>query len=140
MATQDRAGNAYGSPAKSATNAQRGNSWQQGNQLGGRDSAGGGTVARFSANTRKATPLSSSEYNDSIKAGKTPNAARGSQTSYRVSNAAGAAAGTTMGQMRSDYKQARKSGLSADDARGQAISKAGSNAKMNKDYQGQDVR
>ena len=140
MTTHDRAGNAYGSPAKSATNAQRGNSWQQGNQLGGRDSAGGGTVGRFSAKTRKATPLTKEEHNASIKAGKAPESSRGSQAAYKVSNDAGSAAGATMSQLRSDYKQARKSGLSADDARGQAISKAGSNAKMNKDYQGRDVR
>lgn len=140
MATHDRAGNAYGSPAKSATNAQRSNSWQQGNQLGGRDSAGGGTVAEFSAKTRKAAPLTKEEYNASIKAGKAPESSRGSQAAYRISNDAGSAAGTTMGQLRSDYKQARKSGLSPDVARGQALRKAGPNAKMSKDYKGQDVR
>lgn len=139
MATQDRSGNAYGSPAKSATNAQRQASYQRGNEMGGRDSAGGGTVGRFSANTRKATPLTKDEYHSSIKAGQTPDSSRGSQTAYKVSNAAGSAAGATMGQLRSDYKQARKSGLSADDARGQALGKAGSNAKMSKDYKGEAV-
>lgn len=135
MASHDRAGNAYGSPAKSATNAQR-----QGNELGGRDSAGGGTVGMFSAKTRKATPLTKDETNAATKAGKSPETSRGSQASYRVSNNATSAAGETMGQLRSDYKQARKSGLSPDTARGQAIGKAGSNAKMNKDYKGNVVR
>lgn len=140
MASQDRSGNAYGSPGKASRNSDRQAAYERGNQMGGRDMAGGGTVGRFSANTRKAAPLTKDEYHASIKAGKAPDASRGSQTAYKVSNAAGAAAGSTMGQLRSDYKQARKSGMSPDDARGQALGKAGSNAKMSKDYKGNEVR
>jgi len=140
MATHDRSGNAYGSPAQASTNAQRQAAYQRGNELGGRDSAGGGTVAAFSAKTRKATPLTSEEYHASIKVGKAPESSRGSQAAYKVSNNATSAAGATMGQLRSDYKQARKSGLSPDTARSQALYKAGPNAKMTKDYKGDEVR
>ena len=140
MATQDRVGNAYGSPAKAATNAQRQAAYQRGNEMGGRDAAGGGTVGRFSGKTRKATPLTKQEADASIKAGKAPDTSRGSQTAYKISNNPTSAYGETMGQLRSDYKQARKSGLSPDDARGQAISKAAPNAKMTKDYKGDAVR
>lgn len=140
MASQDRSGNAYGSPGKASRNADRQAAYQRGNELGGRDMAGGGTVAEFSAKTRKAAPLTKEEYNASIKAGKAPESSRGSQAAYRVSNDAGSAAGATMSQLRSDYKQARKSGLSPDDARGQALSKAGPNARMSKDYKGNEVR
>lgn len=140
MASQDRSGNAYGSPGRASRNADRQAAYQRGNELGGRDSAGGGTVAEFSAKTRKAAPLTKEEYNASIKAGKAPESSRGSQAAYRVSNDAGSAAGATMGQLRSDYKQARKSGLSPDVARGQALRKAGPNARMSKDYKGNEVR
>lgn len=140
MASQDRSGNAYGSPGRASRNADRQAAYQRGNELGGRDTAGGGTVGRFSANTRKAAPLTKDEYHSSIKAGKAPSAERGSQTAYKVSNDAGSAAGATMGQLRSDYKQARKSGMNPDDARGQALSKAGPNARMSKDYKGNEVR
>ena len=126
----DRAGNAYGSPAKAATNAQRG--------AYGRDVAGGGTVNRFSAQTRKAAPLTNQEYNSSIAKGVAPNAAKGSKTQMQVTNDAGGGYGKTMGDVKSNYKAARKQGMSPDDARGSAL--GGANAKMTRDAQGNQVR
>lgn len=133
MSTHDRAGNAYGSPAKSATNAQRMGQYSS-------DASGGGTVNRFSAATRKAPKLSKEEYHTDLKAGRIPDSARGSQTQYKVSNAPTASKGQTMQETASNYRAARKSGMSPDDARGQALSKAGSNAKMTQDAHGNKVR
>lgn len=130
MATTDRAGNAYGTPAKSATNAQRG--------AYNRDAAGGGTVNRFSAQTRKAAPLSNEAYNSSIKQGVAPNAAQGSQTQMNVKNDSGSGYGATMGNVKSNYKAARQQGMSPDDARGSALGNAG--ATMSRDAQGNPVR
>jgi hypothetical protein len=111
----------------------------RGSQLGGRDSAGGGTVAAFSAKTRNAPPLTSEEYHAELKKGKLPDVQRGSKTTYRITHQATSAEGTTMRKLGSDYKSARKAGFSQDEARAQAISKAGSNAKLNRDAYGREI-
>ena len=129
MSTHDRAGNAYGSNGKSATNFSR---------LGNRDVAGGGSVYGYSAATRKATPLTSEEYHGAINRGETPQSSRGSQAQYKVANNATAAKGETFGNVRSDYRAARTAGLSPDDSRAQAIAKSG--GKMTHDYKGDQVR
>lgn len=132
MATQDRAGNAYGSPAKSATNAQR-------MGIGSRDAAGGGVVGQYSAATRKATPLSSAEQTAARNQGVAPDVSRGSQTAYRVSNKSTGGYGETMGKVKSDYKAARKQGFTPDQARGQALGKNQSQTKMVQDAHGNEL-
>lgn len=129
MATHDRAGNAYGSPATAKTNAQRGS----------RDVAGGGVVARYSAATRNAQPITSEQEKSSIAAGKTPQSQLGSQAEYKVTNASNAPKGATMNQVKSAYKTARKSGMSPDDARGQALNSNQKQIKMSSDAYGNQV-
>lgn len=146
MASHDRAGNAYGSPAGAKTNAVRAlgrpgtheygsgsartvggqpiprtDVYAKGNQPGGRDSAGGGTVYRHSAKTRKETPITGEEYRSSIASGQTPNAAKGNKAAYRIVNDSMQEYGATMNSVKSNYKQARKSGFGPDDARLQAL-------------------
>jgi hypothetical protein len=168
MATHDRSGNAYGSPAKAATNSQRGgftgrpvtneygsgsaktvggqqiprtDSYDKGNQPGGRDSAGGGTVYAYSAKTRKETPVTGEEYRSSIASGQTPNTAKGSKAAYRVANASMKEYGATMNSVKSNYKQARKSGFGPDDARLQALNSGDAlrQRTLSQDYSGQNV-
>lgn len=103
-----------------------------------RDAAGGGTVNRFSAKTRKAEPITKEEYHADIKKGVTPNAARGSKTQYKVANDSMSAKGTSMKKAASTYRDARKKGMSPDEARGKAINT--SNARMTKDAYGNTVR
>ena len=129
MATHDRSGNAYGSPAKAATNSQR----------GGRDVAGGGVVGRYSAATRNAERITPEQEKSSIAAGKTPQSQMGSQTDYQVTNNASSTKGSTMSKVKSDYKASRISGMSPDDARGQALSSNQSQTKMTRDAYGKAV-
>ena len=129
MATHDRSGNAYGSPAKAATNSQRGS----------RDVAGGGVVGRYSAATRNAERITPEQEKSSIAAGKTPQSQMGSQTDYQVTNNANSAEGATMNKVKSDYRASRKSGMSPDDARGQALSSNQSQTKMTRDAYGKAV-
>lgn len=123
----DRAGNAYGSPAAARTNQERGGY--------GRDAAGGGTVNRFSASTRKAAPLSKDEYQSSIAKGVAPNAAKGSKAQVAVTNKATGGYGESMAETKSTYKASRKQGMSPDDARGVALS----GKKMTRDAYGKQV-
>lgn len=168
MATQDRAGNAYGSPAQAKTNAQRGgfagrpvtneygsgsaqtvggqqiprtDSYDRGNQPGGRDVAGGGTVYAYSAKTRNSAPVTGQEYSSSIAAGQTPNTAKGSKAAYRVANASTKEYGATMNSVKSNYRQARKSGFSPDDSRLQALNSGDvlRQRRLSQDYTGQNV-
>ena len=80
----------------------------------GDDAHGVTPVNRFSASTRKATP----------EAGT----AKGSQTSYEVTNSGGQGPGEGMAQVRSKYKDLRKDGMSPDDARGLATTELAYNA------------
>jgi len=166
MATHDRSGNAYGSPATAKTNAQRAggpgvtneygsgsaktiggqsiprtDSYDKGNQPGGRDSAGGGTVYAFSAKTRKAAPATHEENNARRAAGQLPDAASGSKAAYRVMNAPMEGYGATMGSVKSTYRQARKAGFSPDDSRMQALNSGDAlrQRKLSQDASGQNV-
>lgn len=165
MATHDRAGNTYGSPATAKTNAQRagrevtneygsgsaktvgGQSiprtdvYDKGNQPGGRDVAGGGTVYAYSAKTRNAAPATRQEVDASMAAGQAPNTAKGSKAAYRVANASMKEYGATMNSVKSNYKQARKSGFSPDDARLQSLNSGDvlRQRKLSQDYSGQNV-
>lgn len=105
-----------------------------------RDAAGGSTVNRYSAQTRKAAPISKEQEKSDLSRGVTPRTDLGSQTQYKVSNDVTSAKGATMGQAASDYRAARKQGMSPDDARGQAISGAGNRARMSRDARGNTVR
>ena len=129
MATHDRSGNAYGSPATAKTNSER----------GGRDVAGGGVVGRYSAATRNAERITPEQEKSSIAAGKTPQSQMGSQTDYQVTNNASSTKGSTMSKVKSDYKASRISGMSPDDARGQALSSNQSQTKMTRDAYGKTV-
>ena len=168
MATHDRVGNAYGSPAKAATNSQRGgftgrpvtneygsgsaktvggqqiprtDSYDTGNQPGGRDSAGGGTVYAYSAKTRNAAPATRQEIDSSLSAGQSPNIAKGSKAAYRVANDSMKEYGTTMNTVKSNYRQSRKSGLSPDASRTQALNSDGvvRQKTLSQDYSGENV-
>ena len=168
MATHDRVGNSYGSPAKAATNSQRGgftgrpvtneygsgsaktvggqqiprtDSYDTGNQPGGRDSAGGGTVYAYSAKTRNAAPATRQEIDSSLSAGQSPNTAKGSKAAYRVVNAPTQEYGTTMNSVKSNYRESRKSGFGPDDARLQALNSGDAlrQRKLSQDYSGQNV-
>jgi hypothetical protein len=168
MAMHDRVGNAYGSPAQAKTNAQRGgftgrpvtneygsgsaqtvggqqiprtDSYDKGNQPGGRDVAGGGTVYAYSAKTRNSAPVTGQEYSSSIAAGQAPNTAKGSKAAYRIANASTKEYGATMNSVKSNYRQARKSGFSPDDSRLQALNSGDvlRQRRLSQDYSGQNV-
>jgi hypothetical protein len=57
-----------------------------------------------------------------------------------VRNNATSGYGETMGQVKSDYKTARKQGFTPDQARGQALGKHQGNTKMVQDARGNEVR
>lgn len=92
-----------------------------GSGAGRGDNANSASVYRYSAKTRNATPATKEEMKADIAQGKTPQSSKGSKASYTVSNGAFQNPGQGMADVRSTYKQARKSGMSADDARGQAL-------------------
>ena len=168
MAMHDRVGNAYGSPAKAATNSQRGgftgrpvtneygsgsaktvggqqiprtDSYDTGNQPGGRDSAGGGTVYAYSAKTRNAAPATRQEIDSSLSAGQSPNIAKGSKAAYRVANDSMKEYGTTMNTVKSNYRESRKAGFGPDNARMLALNSGDTlrQRKLSQDYSGQNV-
>lgn len=136
----------YGSGSDSAKtisgqSTSRTDVYASGNQPGGRDVAGGGSVYSFSAKTRNATPLTGDEYRSSIKSGQIPDAARGSKTAHRIINEATKPYGTTMNTLKSNYRQSRKSGLSPNASRAQALDSDGvvRQRTLSQDYSGENM-
>ena len=115
--------------------------YHQGNQPGGRDGAGGGSVYAYSSKTRNSAPVTSEEYRSSIKSGQSPDTSKGSKAAYRVANAATKPYGTTMNTVKSNYRQSRKSGLSPDASRMQALNSDGvvRQRTLSQNYSGENL-
>lgn len=110
-------------------------------------------VYGYSAATRKAEPLTKEQHNELTAQGKSPDAAYGSKAEYTVDNQSTQPRGTTMGHVRSTYKNARKEGFTPDRARSLALGggngfgqgathpgSTGHGARMTKDAYGKEVR
>lgn len=115
--------------------------YASGNQPGGRDGAGGGSVYAYSAKTRNSAPVTGDEYRSSIKSGQSPDTARGSKAAYKVANDSMKPYGTTMNTVKSNYRKFRKSGLSPDASRTQALNSDGvvRQKTLSQDYSGENV-
>ena len=110
---------------------------ERGNQPGGRDLAGGGTLYAYSAKTRNAPRMSSDEVKSELSAGRTPNTAQGSKATFKITNASNAPAGGTMNSIRAQYRADLRAGMGADDARQRAIVMHG--GTMSRDFSGKPV-
>lgn len=102
------------------------------------------SMYRYSAQTRNAPPITKEQHDSDISQGNVPKSSAGSKASSAVTNSMGQAEGEGAQQVRSKYRESRKSGMSPDDARGAALSPSSypaSGPKINPktDYKGNSI-